>query len=314
MGRRATLLPRSRTGKVSIRSPHKQEETFIKIRNCVTIDGFNPLPSQKQGETDAGPATHRHLRSFNPLPSQKQGETQTKIRLREILKSFNPLPSQKQGETIAPTSLGKDHLSFNPLPSQKQGETQRMDLVGPEIRMFQSAPLTKARGDGRRCGYPLGKRGFQSAPLTKARGDDNTYQHWRAYIKVSIRSPHKSKGRRLCPIGHLSVALFQSAPLTKARGDFLLHTRSCEIASFNPLPSQKQGETNKPDLLTYLDKVSIRSPHKSKGRRGTASGTVAGGQFQSAPLTKARGDAAVPAIPDCPQRFNPLPSQKQGET
>ena len=37
-------------------------------------------------------------------------------------------------------------------------------------------------------------------------------------------------------------------------------------------------------------------------------------QFQSAPLTKARGDFARGESMGEPQRFNPLPSQKQGET
>ena len=35
---------------------------------------------------------------------------------------------------------------------------------------------------------------------------------------------------------------------------------------FNPLPSQKQGETDAYRRDAYRRDVSIRSPHKSKGR------------------------------------------------
>ena len=38
---------------------------------------------------------------------------------------------------------------------------------------------------------------------------------------------------------------------------------------FNPLPSQKQGETRRRDRHFGLRRVSIRSPHKSKGRHAT---------------------------------------------
>ena len=37
--------------------------------------GFNPLPSQKQGETPGIPTSALPAVCFNPLPSQKQGET-----------------------------------------------------------------------------------------------------------------------------------------------------------------------------------------------------------------------------------------------
>ena len=62
---------------------------------------------------------------------------------------------------------------------------------------------------------------------------------------VSIRSPHRSKGRR-------GLDLRATSPRT----------------SFNPLPSPKQGETR----LTQISCLPLR-------------------MFQSAPLTEARGDA-----------------------
>ena len=158
---------------------------------------------------------------------------------------------------------------------------------------FQSAPLTKARGDSFpppcEWGYlgfnplPSPKQGetktlwlklrdhgwFQSAPLTKARGD----------LKFSVTLYIRSS--------------FQSAPLTKARGDLQAVAvvnqnwyvsirsphqskgrprswtpRCAERRCFNPLPSPKQGETS----LCLMRLSTSRL-------------------FQSAPLTKARGDA-----------------------
>ena len=60
---------------------------------------------------------------------------------------------------------------------------------------------------------------------------------------------------------------FQSAPLTEARGDPLHYVFSGSVASFNPLPSPKRGETPiRVAMRKYVE------------------------EFQSAPLTEARGD------------------------
>ena len=85
---------------------------------------------------------------------------------------------------------------------------------------------------------------------------------------------------------------FQSAPLTEARGDATKPTRPSRRLSFNPLPSPKQGETCAPRwelrrsgsfnplpspkqgetssrfAIATSNVVSIRSPHRSKGRPG----------------------------------------------
>ena len=85
---------------------------------------------------------------------------------------------------------------------------------------------------------------------------------------VSIRSPHRSKGRH-----------------------FVRVVSGAACLSFNPLPSPKQGETftrRSPHPHRF---VSIRSPHRSKGR--------------PRPRSRPRRSHS---------RFNPLPSPKQGET
>ena len=63
-------------------------------------------------------------------------------------------------------------------------------------------------------------------------------------VVVSIRSPHKSKGRPKARAYSTFSSLFQSAPLTKARGDPLGDFSMVTASGFNPLPSQKQGETD----------------------------------------------------------------------
>ncbi len=136
---------------------------------------------------------------------------------------------------------------------------------------FQSAPLTEARGDRLLGYYHQGLRVFQSAPLTEARGD------WFSNA----------------PTPRLIV--FQSAPLTEARGD-LSNPIDCGayIRGFNPLPSPKQGEIGRRPGDYLYRHVSIRSPHRSKGRYlppGRYGLHLV--RFQSAPLTEARGDSRL---------------------
>ena len=179
---------------------------------------------------------------------------------------------------------------------------------------------------------------FQSAPLTKARGDSAWCAGSAVSVLVSIRSPHKSKGRPNAAILAYRWLPFQSAPLTKARGDSAATPRRTRTGCFNPLPSQKQGETSTRRRPRRASCVSIRSPHKSKGRLAShpplgthktfqsapltkARGDRGRGRsddnfdlFQSAPLTKARGDSLLKSMRVGTLSFNPLPSQKQGET
>ena len=131
---------------------------------------------------------------------------------------------------------------------------------------------------------------------------------------VSIRSPHKSKGRPDITTKAATRIQFQSAPLTKARGDPLRTVADEVFLGFNPLPSQKQGETLAVGYWRLRGEVSIRSPHKSKGRPHVRYPKYTDTQFQSAPLTKARGDIGVEQDGGLRTSFNPLPSQKQGET
>ena len=183
--------------------------------------GFNPLPSPKQGETSRHiqPGPRRY--SFNPLPSPKQGETLGRFALVASNERFNPLPSPKQGETAVIYTLVAATCCFNPLPSPKQGETR---------------PLSPSLRFALKCFNPLPspKQGETKNPLKLSFSN-----------AVSIRSPHRSKGRLHSGPSSKRYGVFQSAPLTEARGD-------------------KTGQAGA---------ISIRL-------------------FQSAPLTEARGDAS----------------------
>jgi len=60
---------------------------------------------------------------FNPLPTQRPGETAVIAPLILDRFRFNPLPTQRPGETRRYSVLGVLADSFNPLPTQRPGET-----------------------------------------------------------------------------------------------------------------------------------------------------------------------------------------------
>ena len=134
-------------------------------------------------------------------------------------------------------------------------------------------------------------------------------------ICVSIRSPHRSKGRRPSgPTGGCRLMSFNPLPSPK-QGETSVGQRTGNgCTRFNPLPSPKQGETRHEEFLRDMSAVSIRSPHRSKGRQAPSAGALDEGKFQSAPLTEARGDGRPGWWSPRLWRFNPLPSPKQGET
>ena len=217
--------------------------------------------------------------------------------------SFNPLPLPKQGETGRQAGRAGRAVSIR---SPYQSKGRRAGRLDGQAGQFQSAPLTKARGDGQ-AGWTGRQGSFNPLPLPKQ--GETGRQAGRAGRAVSIRSPYQSKGRRA---GRLDgqAGQFQSAPLTKARGDGPAGWTGRQ-GSFNPLPLPKQGETGL-QAGRAGRAVSIRSPYQSKGRRACRLDGQAG-QFQSAPLTKARGDGQA-GWTTCTRCFNPLPLPKQGET
>ena len=111
-------------------------------------------------------------------------------------------------------------------------------------------------------------REFQSAPLTEARGDADP----RDFARL--------------------VECFNPLPSPKQGETCPTRRDQKRILRFNPLPSPKQGETKvAPASGAIFAAVSIRSPHRSKGRL-----------FVFGRDHRLRNG------------FNPLPSPKQGET
>ena len=250
---------------VSIRSPHKSKGRLVFSPRLISNGQFQSAPLTKARGDPEQVKPKRPDMSFNPLPSQKQGET-----------------------TRGSKSIIHQQVSIRS-PHKSKGRQVDIILRG-KLTSFQSAPLTKARGDSLALGGWYISSGFQSAPLTKARGD------------------------KLCAAQSVLRDRFQSAPLTKARGDRDLRPAETMPTSFNPLPSQKQGETVDSLCADPEKEVSIRSPHKSKGRPNWTASVSKPKKFQSAPLTKARGDSSLFSSSSLVRCFNPLPSQKQGET
>ena len=127
---------------------------------------------------------------------------------------------------------------------------------------------------------PSPKRGeiYDSTELTQA-------------IRVSIRSPHRSEGR-YHHRRQLSVKKRVSIRSPhRSEGRFISRGRKIRRRKgFNPLPSPKRGE-----MIAGI----VR-----------ASKTL---EFQSAPLTEARGDGPGGGPDSIAQGFNPLPSPKRGE-
>ena len=155
---------------------------------------------------------------------------------------------------------------FNPLPSPKQGETGLRRLL---LRPGKVSIRSPHRSKGRRirASHPLRRLSFQSAPLTEARGD-------------RIRASH--------PLRRLS---FQSAPLTEARGDRMRRMPCGLTLEFQSAPlTEARGDRAQLSGALSTFKVSIRSPHRSKGRLFGALRFARQNAFQSAPLTEARGD------------------------
>ena len=247
---------------------------------------------------------------FNPLPSPKRGETRTRPRLRREYRVQSAPLTEARGGPCCSTSI-----RFNPLPSPKQGETGHVGAAGPgqgvSIRSphrskgrrrraadharangeFQSAPLTEARGDPKHPAARAGRSGFNPLPSPK-QGETDPRHLPVGGLNVSIRSPHRSKGRPISGPRWKNRRLCFN-PLPSPKQGETRHPAAIRPPrrSFNPLPSPKQGETSNRKLKASFASVSIRSPHRSKGRQGT---------WRSAR--------------PCRHGFNPLPSPKQGET
>ena len=207
------------------------------------------------------------------------------------LTSFNPLPSPKQGETRCCALLIRFHTmrSFNPLPSPKQGETGFQDVRRPQgpDTCFNPLPSPKQGETSRSCTYG---------------GDCRN---------VSIRSPHRSKGRHLRFGFPVPSTSFNPLPSPKQGETFPVGWgHAAYPRSFNPLPSPKQGETYRRSPMRRVPSFNpLPSPKQGETREMYDQRRFL--SFNPLPSPK-QGETAVRLLAQlC---FNPLPSPKQGET
>ena len=257
-----------------------------------TTNSFNPLPSPKQGETfqillpaisptrfqsaplteargDLGTATAIATGTLVSIrsPHRSKGRHLLYCRYSWLARVSIRSPHRSKGRRSSVARRYRLRQCFNPLPSPKQGETALRALRATREIRFQSAPLTEARGDPGSRLDPLPATEFQSAPLTEARGDHNRVDPRRRLVLVSIRSPHRSKGRRLYASDSAFLPVFQSAPLTEARGDRPFVWTDTEGIGFQSAPlTEARGDLGTATGTTGITLVSIRSPHRSKGR------------------------------------------------
>ena len=322
---------------VSIRSPHKSKGRHVTRPPYRQVVTFQSAPLTK-ARGDLGYYDRFACAcGFNPLPSQKQGETEPTKRLSlRILVSIRS-PHKSKGRLPYRGMLLQSVVVSIRSPHKSKGRPRSQDLVEPGCG-FQSAPLTKARGDPTIWTYNAVLFVFQSAPLTKARGDRHTPSSVSKSMCfnplpsqkqgetnddgsnddgsiVSIRSPHKSKGRRWTVRVFMTCWVFQSAPLTKARGDLVERAQAAAATGFNPLPSQKQGETAKKGWLLHdmpcFNPLPSQKQGETDGLKNLLKHLIG---FNPLPSQKQGETRQRLLVRIQHTSFNPLPSQKQGET
>ena len=227
---------------------------------------------------------------------------------------FQSAPLTEARGDSSSRNITTSETSFNPLPSPKRGETLLLETSQHPRQVSIRSPH---RSEGRRGTGKFMKDGFFVSIRSphRSEGRHSIMEDTDNTEVVSIRSPHRSEGRPMVSGIVRSRNGFQSAPLTEARGDACKMEQPEYMKCFNPLPSPKRGETTIQNTIDHLENVSIRSPHRSEGRPIEQRFFPYGIEFQSAPLTEARGDF----IGTCSRAkhwsgFNPLPSPKRGET
>ena len=132
---------------------------------------------------------------------------------------------------------------------------------------------------------------FQSAPPTEAGGDEGSFLATGNTLPVSIRSPHRSRGR--CNDNNVTRT-FERVSIRsphRSRGRFLrIERRRRSSFCFNPLPPPKQGE------------IGLRLPIWRVQRC-----------FNPLPPPKQGEISRSPLPVHSRESFNPLPPPKQGE-
>jgi len=181
---------------------------------------FNPLPTQRPGETTAPPPGPSGLRCFNPLPTQRPGETggtppvywadpvsiRSRRRGREKLSagpisagpiSFQSAPDAEAGRNTCSPAGSIGAAAFQSAPDAEAGRNAVHGSAGEQVVRFQSAPDAEA---GRNLWLLLiGWLVVSFNPLpTQRPGETIEPGLFRGCLFVSIRS--RRRGREKHPL------------------------------------------------------------------------------------------------------------------
>jgi len=232
-----------------------------------TASSFNPLPTQRPGETRPGFETRGGSSCFNPLPTQRPGETRVGSRDQVCSSCFNPLPTQRPGETGL-SAWPAFPRSFNPLPTQRPGETRSQ--VGLQRRTVGFNPLPTQRP-----GETTELASLAGAPDVSIRSRRRGREKLDRAVAVQVvqvfqSAPDAEAGRNsMSDMTGARPMTFQSAPDAEAGRNVGASAHTRASSRFNPLPTQRPGETPPLRRLHLPRVVSIRSRRRGREKHQT---------------------------------------------
>jgi len=249
---------------------------------------FNPLPTQRPGET-AG-SIHSRLSRGVSIRSRRRGrEKLAELAQEDDDGEFQSAPDAQAGRNPKEIRCPPRPCRFNPLPTHRPGET----TVSFRSKLRKAVSIRSRR------------RGREK-PGAHVTGD--------AVALVSIRSRRRGREKPSTATIRRPTRSFQSAPDAEAGRNARFNAASAWSARFNPLPTQRPGETAGPGPAGRPWPVSIRSRRRGREKPTPGARTIARNLFQSAPDAEA-GRNTCRAVPTPPgDSFNPLPTQRPGET
>jgi len=250
------------------------------------------------------------------IRSRRRGrEKRPKTPEKERSEKFQSAPDAEAGRNSWPAVRSSPTSSFNPLPTQRPGETVDFHDRMRVWQQFQSAPDAEAGRNVKGSTYENRPHLFQSAPDAEA-GRNRSASASTARIWSFQSAPDAEAGRN--KVGQLERKLrkmFQSAPDAEAGRNAGIPAFGFAYNGFNPLPTQRPGETPSEQPSNVVPLVSIRS--RRRGREKPAYAAAGTGPLPVSIRSRRRGRekrSAARAPTAGARGFNPLPTQRPGET
>ena len=185
----------------------------------------------------------RIVEGFNPLPPSKRGETRCMALDTYVSVMFQSAPPvETRGDMSIPVCPRRCFQFQSAPPVETRGDLRhqvRHVIVG----QFQSAPPVETRGD--QHGIVFNAYVFVVSIRSPRRNEGRPVLHDGSVGEycVSIRSPRRNEGRQYRLVDNRAGEMFQSAPPVETRGDSRRPTTKQSSCCFNPLPPSKRGET-----------------------------------------------------------------------